>query len=212
MPTNYQRKRRYRRRRINRTYRQRRSMLKQPSDSVYLVCESYDQIALPASTTELRFLSNGLTYKNIETILANSLSFTKYSPLYAKMKITGISMSTSPCHGATTYPGSPDYVIGFYPQHKSVGTLANSVISMDSTHYVQPGLTVPQTKYLRFNNQAYEGTDGTGYGTSFSPSVISSLSGQLVVGCVTNLAAQGVPTCWSNLRIKLYIVLSDKIF
>lgn len=185
-----------------------------PVSSVGMSCiaENYTQIGLPISNTELRFVSTGQTFINIDDILNSSLSFTKYSPLYSKCRITGVSIATSPCPGGVAYPGTPDLIIGFYPHVKSATTLFNDVLSVDNSHYSQPGVTNSQVKYWRFKNGYYEGTDGTGYGVNFSPTVINSLSGQLTVGATTTLVGQTYASCFVNLRVKVYVSFYNKIF
>lgn len=200
---------RYRRRAVRRR-RLPRPMMANTGNTV--ICEYYDKIALTANSASLVFFSSGNAYINIDELLPLSVSYSTYSPLYNRMKITGISLTTSPCGGANQYPGMPDIVIGFIPQYHSTATAAvlDSVISNDSSMYASPGVINVQTKYWRFPNNYFTANNGTGYGVMFTPVQISSLPGELVVRTTQSLTAITSATCWLNLRVRVYVTFYDK--
>lgn len=200
-------RRRYKKRRIPRPIK---------SNEITCCLESYTQVGLPASLTELRFTKNSSIKYNLLEIIDDSVTFSKFSSLYARMKIVGLSITTSPCKtvDASIYPGVPDCCIGLFPNLTSATNvaLANEVIGVDNAHYFQPSVTVSQSKYWKFRNNFFEGSDGTGLGVYFGTEKKNSLSGQIVVGSCIDLVAQTTDKCIANVRFKLYVVFSDKIF
>ena len=175
--------------------------------------EFYDQIAIATGGNTARFATSSAAYYNIAAILGNSVSFQELFPIYARFKITGLSVRCSIaqsldviCTNIAT--GAPSCSLAFYPNLTGT-TLGSEPSFNDHKMMIEPGLTSVQTKYWKFPDNYFEGPS-YGFGVWSQCNGYASQIGQLSVTCNKTPAPATTSTYLFNTRLTLYVTFSDK--
>lgn len=195
-------------------YVARRNRVNRPidSDTIMVKCEAYEQITINAGATAPIFIPNtNNTFTNVLSLLQASQSFQESVVNYARYKITGIQVRASPGASLATMDAAftntaPTLSMAFYP------ALSNASLGIvpaynDQKLFLDPCLTVPQSKYYKFpDNYLDNGSSGFGVWTSSSTSVqIGQFS------CTLNTAATAsAATALFNIRYTFYVLFSTK--
>jgi len=175
--------------------------------------ELYDLLVIPSGTSGLVFASNTANYKDIEDILANSTSFQDLFPIYARYKITGLSMRCSVAQDnsyITSKIGSgfPTCSAAFYPNLTNVGIGTNPSFN-DHKLILESGVTNVQSKYWKFPDNYFEAS-GTGFGVWSQCNGYTNQVGQISVAA-NKIGFGATADCYLfNVRLTLYVMFSDK--
>lgn len=175
--------------------------------------EFYDQIALATGGNSCIFATTSASYYNITAILANSTSFQDLYPIYARYKITGFSVRCSIAHSLDVIctniaTGAPSCSAAFYPNLTST-SLGNTPCFNDHKMMVEPGVTSVQSKFWKFPDNYFDAS-GTGFGVWSQCNGYTNQVGQVSFTCNKTPAPAVAATYLFNVRLTLYVLLSDK--
>lgn len=156
---------------------------------------------------------NGVEYKNIRNVLAQSQSFLRYSNLFKRFKIDYVKAVAYCNHSHEQYSATTfDYLVGFFPQYygNTGDTLVSEIRATDQNLLV-PNLRLNYSKTWSSTNL---GPNGTGYSVwmPLNGETANSIVGQISVASVIDHVAG---TTIHNIGcIKIYVGVSfaDKNF
>lgn len=175
--------------------------------------EYYDQIAIGIGASEVQFATTGNKQLAIVAILSASTSFQDLFPIYARYKITGLSMRCSIgqsvdviCAGIAS--GPPSCSAAFYPNLTGTNIGANPSYN-DHKMIMEPGVSAVQSKYWRFPDQYFEGA-GFGFGVWSQTNGYTNQIGQLSITANKTPSTASASVFLFNVRVTLYLMFSDK--
>lgn len=172
--------------------------------------ESYHLLKFNANTNTITETATGYTYITVAKMLADSYSFTQVHANYQKYKITGIAIRASDVNtneNNVFANGAPVVAIAFFPNSSGVA-LGTVPAFNDAKMYVEPNLTVPQTKYWRCPNNSFPGL-GVGFGVWNNTITYHSQEGQISF-CNTTTTTTSSSITIISLRVTLYIQLNNR--
>jgi len=175
--------------------------------------EYYDTLAIANGANTLLFTNPSTTYLGIVTALQNSTSFQDLYPIYARYKICGMSVRCSTAQDTSFITtkiaqGSPSCSAAFYPNLNGTGIGQNPSFN-DHKLILEPGLTTVQSKYWKFPDNYFEG-NGFGFGVWSQTNGYTNQTGQISVCVNPSISNATADVFLFNIRITLYIMLSDK--
>lgn len=181
------------------------------NDTVKVHCECYDQISINSGATAPIFGTSSNTYVNVLNMLQSSASFQENVLSYARYKIVGMAVRISPGAALATLDAAftscaPTLSVAFYPSLSGSGQGTNPAYN-DHKLFLDPAITVPQTKYYRFPDGFLDnGASGFGVWSSTTSTVqIGQLSVTLNIPVAATVAA-----ALFNVRTTFYLLFSNK--
>lgn len=201
-------------------YKKRVPLYKSVGNSLNIRCEYYDNIKAEAGAIGYGFGSNpglGIRYKSIKEIILNSHTYLKFAPLYGKVRINSIKIMVAPVNNllsvSTNVFSLPLAAFAFYPNFIATNVDSSATPAHDTSLIFNPAVNSFQTKTWKFPKQFYEGDNGTGYGVSFDPGNLNSLSGQISLTNIQSFQGNpGLSYIVFNLICQVGITLSDQIW
>lgn len=175
------------------------------TDSLYIM--NNDRQALFATTAQ--------SYLNFAAVLAANPAFVSQATNFMKYKITGVSLSVTPCWTETSMNaaftnGIPVIFAQQYPI-ANTSSIGDEVIYSDNNMMIKP-MSLTQTKFWSYKNNFLIGS-GNGVGVWNQTNAISLQQGQISVRTPNNFGSgntSGGNVTLYFIRIALYVTLDGK--
>jgi len=184
------------------------------NDVTHVKCEDYGVLFQTGTSTTTKWGDSGFNYYSLAAILANAPSFTNNVPVYARYKITGLSvrLASSADTGYlntrfTAINGFPCQCVAFYPNLTGVDA-GNGPLFNDRRLIADNSSLKPAFKYWKFPDNFFI-SSGRGLGVWSQTTGYESQTGQLSV-YPTSPVAISADTGLFNYCITVYVTFSDK--